>query len=93
MYLAKYLAAEAKDKLDVRAKQRNRPASKGVIVCSLPLPVRDSDLAQVPTQPNYCDCGLYLIHFAEMFTENTALYVEAILVCAIHVRRCSADVT
>ncbi|KAL0563850.1 hypothetical protein V5O48_018212, partial [Marasmius crinis-equi] len=27
--------------------------------------------AQVPTQPNFCDCGIYVLHFARTFVEKT----------------------
>jgi len=29
----------------------------------------------VPTQPNYCDCGLYLIHFVETFMEDPDKFI------------------
>jgi len=35
---------------------------------------------QVPTQPNYCDCGVYLLHFAETFMKDPKKYCEMILV-------------
>lgn len=33
---------------------------------------------QVPQQPNYCDCGLYLLHFVEHFLRNSDLLLNVI---------------
>ena len=33
---------------------------------------------QVPQQPNYCDCGLYLLHFVEHFLHNSDLLLNVI---------------
>lgn len=30
----------------------------------------DSVVFQVPHQPNYCDCGIYLLHFAKTFMKD-----------------------
>ncbi|CAA7261394.1 unnamed protein product [Cyclocybe aegerita] len=35
--------------------------------------------AAVPVQPNYCDCGLYLVHFAQTFVGNPEHYCEVIM--------------
>ncbi|KAG6841694.1 hypothetical protein C0991_007964 [Blastosporella zonata] len=35
--------------------------------------------AQVPVQPNFCDCGLYLLHFAETFISDPVHYSHVIL--------------
>ena len=37
-------------------------------------------ILQVPTQDNYCDCGLYLLHFAKVFMEDPAKSFHTILV-------------
>ena len=37
--------------------------------------------AQVPVQPNYCDCGLYLLHFAKMFLSDPDKFKN--LICAV----------
>ncbi|GLB38240.1 hypothetical protein LshimejAT787_0501050 [Lyophyllum shimeji] len=34
--------------------------------------------AQVPVQPNFCDCGLYLLHFAEIFMTDPLKYCRII---------------
>ncbi|KAJ3838081.1 hypothetical protein F5878DRAFT_562963 [Lentinula raphanica] len=30
----------------------------------------------VPTQPNYCDCGVYLIHFAQVFVQRAEYFAN-----------------
>jgi len=35
--------------------------------------------ALVPSQPNFCDCGLYLLHFAETFMKDPDRYCRLIL--------------
>ncbi|KAG6833437.1 hypothetical protein H0H87_006803 [Tephrocybe sp. NHM501043] len=35
--------------------------------------------AQVPVQPNFCDCGLYLLHFAQTFISDPIRYFHAIM--------------
>jgi hypothetical protein len=37
-----------------------------------------SSPAQVPTQPNFCDCGLYLIHFVKTFFSDPDYYTALI---------------
>ncbi|TFY58329.1 hypothetical protein EVJ58_g6479 [Rhodofomes roseus] len=36
-------------------------------------------LAYVPSQPNYCDCGVYVLHFMRVFMENPDWYTQLIL--------------
>ncbi|KZT64608.1 hypothetical protein DAEQUDRAFT_732383 [Daedalea quercina L-15889] len=36
-------------------------------------------LALVPSQPNYCDCGVYVLHFVRVFMENPESYIQLIL--------------
>lgn len=36
--------------------------------------------ALVPFQPNHCDCGLYLLHFARTFISDPDRYKEVICV-------------
>lgn len=36
--------------------------------------------AKVPEQPNFCDCGVYLLQYAETFMQNPNLYIQLILV-------------
>ncbi|KAH9480523.1 Ubiquitin-like-specific protease 2 [Psilocybe cubensis] len=38
-----------------------------------------SKLASVPVQPNFCDCGVYLLHFAQTFMSNPVKYSQSIL--------------
>ncbi|KAG2155898.1 uncharacterized protein EDB93DRAFT_1128735 [Suillus bovinus] len=35
-------------------------------------------LAQVPSQPNFADCGVYLLHFAKTFLSNPVYYFNLI---------------
>ena len=35
---------------------------------------------QVPAQPNYCDCGVYLLHFVEQFMSDPETFSQQILV-------------
>jgi Ulp1 family protease len=37
-------------------------------------------LLQVPEQPNHCDCGIYLLHFAKTFMKDPHRYVRQICV-------------
>lgn len=39
----------------------------------------EATAALVPTQDNYCDCGLYLLHFAKVFMEDPARSFHTIL--------------
>lgn len=43
-------------------------------------PFTDTDLFQVPAQPNFCDCGVYLIHFVKTFMKDPVKMSEKILV-------------
>lgn len=36
--------------------------------------------ATMPIQPNHCDCGLYLLHFAQSFVADPEKYIAAIFV-------------
>lgn len=38
-------------------------------------------MKQVPQQPNSCDCGLYTIHFAQVFASDPDFYAALIEVC------------
>lgn len=40
-------------------------------------------LLQVPVQPNFCDCGIYLLHLAQTFMSNPSHYRRMILVSLI----------
>lgn len=60
--LKNYLISEAKD--------------KGKLLEDAVVPVNEADgvfrgmAAAVPQQPNMSDCGLYVLHFAEVFLQN-----------------------
>ena len=59
--LKNYLKCEAKDKLNLEddAVHIDKENCKG-------------SSAKVPEQPNGCDCGLYVLHFAEMFLRKAS---------------------
>ncbi|KAF8270824.1 hypothetical protein EI94DRAFT_1721987 [Lactarius quietus] len=61
--LSKYLLMEARDKKQLEEDKLNEP--KGM-------------QAHVPRQNNYCDCGIYLLHFAKTFMKNPELSSEII---------------
>lgn len=82
--LAQYLLQEAHDKKLIPEGSINDPATKtwfkehtaghNVKANNPSYCVNWSitDVFQVPVQPNHCDCGVYLIHFAETFLSNPA---------------------
>lgn len=39
---------------------------------------------QVPVQPNFCDCGIYLLHFAQTFMSDPDNYCSTIHVRPFH---------
>jgi len=39
--------------------------------------------AKVPAQKNFCDCGVYLLHYVETFVKNPDLYVDLGIVSII----------
>ncbi|KAG7443142.1 cysteine proteinase [Guyanagaster necrorhizus] len=47
---------------------------KGIEISSKPI----GKQALVPVQPNFCDCGIYLIHFAQTFMSDPARYCNII---------------
>ncbi|KAI9287170.1 hypothetical protein BC943DRAFT_335638 [Umbelopsis sp. AD052] len=59
--LQQYLAAEAKERMNV---DLDRTGCK-------PL----SCYGKVPRQRNYCDCGVYLLHYAEVFLSDPQKYL------------------
>ncbi|KAH9065374.1 hypothetical protein EDB87DRAFT_1555821 [Lactarius vividus] len=75
--LGKYLLMEAHDK-----KQRDEDTliePKGmqahVSICRFQV---SWSVIQVPHQPNHCDCGVYLLHFAKTFMKDPKLSSEII---------------
>jgi Ulp1 protease family, C-terminal catalytic domain len=64
--LQQYLAAEAKERMNV---DLDRAGCK-------PL----SCYGKVPRQRNYCDCGVYLLHYAEVFLSDPRKYLTLLSV-------------
>ncbi|KAF8964224.1 hypothetical protein BDZ97DRAFT_919789 [Flammula alnicola] len=60
--LGNYLVKEARDKKGVQ----NAALAEGKMAL------------QVPVQPNFCDCGVYLLHFAQTFMSNPQHYFHVI---------------
>lgn len=79
--LTTYLKMEASDKKKV--ENTGDVSSKAVPVGSqfifLDTSFSESFL-QVPAQPNFCDCGIYLLHLAQTFMSNPVHYRRMILV-------------
>ncbi|KAH8104848.1 hypothetical protein BXZ70DRAFT_922722 [Cristinia sonorae] len=59
-----YLGMEANDKKAIAVEQTSKAVHKN---------------AQVPYQPNYCDCGVYVLHFVRKFMEDPAKFTRLIL--------------
>lgn len=67
---------------------RHRPADyetsiskqSSVVTTSYKTRTRTLLRAQVPPQPNYCDCGVYLLHFVEQFMSDPETFSQQILV-------------
>jgi hypothetical protein len=81
--LRQYLQLEAANKKQLREDQMTRASSNYATVCGRTglcrrLYLSRSSLAQVPTQPNFCDCGLYLIHFVKTFFSDPNHYTALI---------------
>lgn len=78
--LQRYLQLEAEDKLKVM--ETSSAQGKQAIVRFLLMGHCLSMLMlnQVPVQPNFCDCGLYLLHFAETFVNDPEKYCRIIAV-------------
>ena len=79
--LSAYLKMEALDKKKV--VNTGIVASKSVPVGSQSF-FSDTSFSksflQVPAQPNFCDCGIYLLHLAQTFMSNPLHYRRMILV-------------
>lgn len=75
---------EARDKKQLDEATRNEPKGMQAIVGICTFIVRfawSSAIVQVPDQPNYCDCGIYLLHFARTFMKDPKLSSDIIRVC------------
>jgi len=81
--LTRWLQYEARDKKGIVYDMPNAQYMEAR-VCALDS--ESSTLAhsrhlQVPQQPNFSDCGLYLIHYAKQLLEDQAEILEFIQVC------------
>ena len=80
--LAQYLRFEAMDKKGI--DNPSSPETMNALVSTDPsqyaLAACAHQIPQVPTQDNYCDCGLYLLHFAKVFIEDPVKSFHTILV-------------
>lgn len=73
-----WLKAEAKDKqqldevrlAEVKLAQVCSPVFQKKALLNAPL--------QVPSQPNFADCGVYLLHFAKTFLSNPVHYFNLV---------------
>ncbi|KAF8171968.1 hypothetical protein K438DRAFT_1851990 [Mycena galopus ATCC 62051] len=61
--LGNYLQLEAREKKGIPMDKSRKPIMKQ---------------AQVPHQPNFCDCGIYLLHLAQTFISNPTHYFNLI---------------
>jgi Ulp1 family protease len=67
--LQQYLQAEAKERMGFDIEQDGcKPTSL---------------YGKVPRQRNYCDCGVYLLHYMEVFLSNPQKYVTMLAVSAL----------
>ena len=79
--LSQYLRFEAMDKKGI--ENSSSPEGMAALVSTDPDQHNGAcahQTSQVPTQDNYCDCGLYLLHFAKVFMEDPAKSFHTILV-------------
>ena len=82
--LGHYLRFEAEDKKGI--ENASHPETMIAHVSTICVPRTRVFIAyfpQVPTQDNYCDCGLYLLHFAKVFMEDPTKSFHTILVSTI----------
>jgi len=79
--LSQYLRFEAMDKKGI--ENPSSPETMAALVRQTPISttyMRAHWTVQVPTQDNYCDCGLYLLHFAKVFMEDPVKSFHTIIV-------------
>lgn len=70
---------EAKDKKGI--EETTKPGQKTALVSwEIYNAGRVLTFLQVPFQPNYCDCGIYVLHFAKKFMEDPIKFTHLILV-------------
>ena len=79
--LSTYLKMEALDKKKVEntgtVVSKSVPVGSHFIFSGTPF---FESFLQVPAQPNFCDCGIYLLHLAQTFMSNPMHYRRMILV-------------
>jgi len=81
--LSGYLKMEAKDKKNI--DEAGVALGKAALVRS-DHPTLENLLKlskKVPSQGNFCDCGIYLLHFAQTFLSDAKYYADVVLVCFI----------
>ncbi|KAJ7625377.1 hypothetical protein DFH06DRAFT_1229348 [Mycena polygramma] len=62
--LGQYLKHEAQERKGIPVEMSSKPIGKA---------------APVPHQPNFCDCGIYLLHLAETFISDPSRYYNMIV--------------
>ena len=76
--LSSYLRMEAKSKKGSEVTSEVHSMAASVCFMSF-LVLLLTPCPQVPQQPNDCDCGIYLIHFAQTFLSDPEKYANIIL--------------
>jgi hypothetical protein len=79
-HLSTYLQMEALDKKGIDPSNTTPPIGKHALVSVLKsFSLTSLTSPQVPAQPNFCDCGVYLIHFVQAFMRQPRRASEIIL--------------
>lgn len=73
--LSRYLQMEAKGRKDLPPEAFSHP---------------DGKTPKVPKQPNWCDCGVYVIHYIDVFFKDTSRYLD-LLYNSYRIRRDQTD--
>jgi hypothetical protein len=71
---------EAHDKKQLAEDTLTEPKGMQALVGGFAYLLCDSRdiIVQVPAQTNYCDCGIYLLHFAKTFMKDPRLSSDII---------------
>ncbi len=83
--LTRWLHCEAKDKKGVTFTMPDAQYREAR-VRGVPRGIPQLTAAQVPQQPNFSDCGLFLIHYAKQLLENQAEILQFIEVLPLKYR-------
>lgn len=79
--LTAYLQMEARDKKNVEntgiVQSKSAPVGSQSFFSDTSF---SESFLQVPAQPNFCDCGIYLLHLAQTFMSDPVHYRRMILV-------------